>query len=398
MALPDITISRAQGGLGRQQPTDDGISALITQGVAVAGKLVLGTVYELRSPEAAEAIGVQATGVYAKTRRHLNEYFRLSPGAVLLFMAVARTVPMADICDRALAVGAKTLLANANGRVKQLAVCLNPASGYTGVTTGGLDADVLAAIAKAQALAVEEFAQHRPVVVLLAGHGLAADPAAAPDLHGRNSDFVAVVAGTDHGNAPGEPAIGTALGALSAAAVHESLAWVQKFNLTGDGAFVQGGLSNGKALAELLPGDLAAYADKGFIVARQHAGLDGVYFSDSPTATALSSDYAFLENARTANKAARLVRRALLPALNGPLPLTGAGRLQPDAIGELEAQATAALDAGMARAGEVSALAVVIDPAQDVLGTGTLAVRVAIVPVGVAKQINVLLGLTKTLS
>ncbi|MBO2009172.1 DUF2586 family protein [Hymenobacter negativus] len=399
MALPDINITKATGGLGRQQPTSDGISALITQGVAIAGKLALGTVYELRSIQAAEAIGITATATnFTKTYRHISEFFRQSPGAVLLFMAVARTVPMADICDRTLAGGAKTLLTNANGRVKQLAVVLNPASGYTPVVTGGLDADVLTAVAKAQALAAEEFLQHRPVAVLLGGHSLQADLSTAPDLRALNSEYVAVVAGTDHGNAPGEPAIGTALGATSAAGVNESIAWVQKFNLTGDGSFLNAGLTNGKALSELLPGDLGNVADKGFIVVRQHAGIDGFYFSDSPTCTVASSDYAYLENVRTTNKAAIITRTALLPALNGPLPVNADGTLVAQAIGELQGKVVAALTAGLQQTGEASALGVYIDPAQNVVSTSQLAVRVRLVPVGVGRQINVSLGLAAKIS
>ena len=399
MALPDINISKATGGLGRQQPTSDGISALITQGIAISGKLVLGTVYELRSIQAAEAIGITATATnFTKTYRHLSEFFRLSPGAVLLFMAVARTTTMADICDRTLAGGAKALLSNANGRVKQLAVCLNQAVSYTPVTTGGLDADVLAAVAKAQVLAAEEFTEHRPVVVLLAGHSLLADLTTAPNLRALSSEYVSVVAGTDHTLLPGEPAIGTALGAVSAARVNESIAWVQKFNLTGDGAFVNAGLSNGKALSELLPGDLAALSDKGFIMVRQHAGLDGFYFSDTPTCTLLSSDYAQLENVRTTNKAARVCRTALLPALNGPLPVNADGTLQAQVIGELQGTATAALSVALLQTGEASALAVYIDPAQNVISSSTLAVRVRLVPVGVARQITVDLGLSTKLS
>ena len=249
MALPDITISRAQGGLGRQQPTNDGISALITQGVAVAGKLVLDTDYTLQSVLAAEAIGILATGTYAKLHAHISEYFRLSPGAVFLVRVVAQSVPLASILDHTQA-HAKQLLMNANGRVKQLAVVLNPAAGYAPDVTAHLDADVLLAIAKAQTLATEEFTQHRPVCILLGAHSLGTDPAAVPDLTLLNSEFVAVVAGTDAASVS-EPSIGTLLGAVSAAAVNESIGWVQKFNLTGDGAFLNAGLSNGALLAQL---------------------------------------------------------------------------------------------------------------------------------------------------
>jgi hypothetical protein len=232
----------------------------------------------------------------------------------------------------------------------------------------------------------------------LGGHSLLADLSTAPDLRALASEFVSVVAGTDHLAAPGEPAIGTALGAVSAASVNESIAWVQKFNLTGDGSFLSAGLSNGKALAELLPGDLAALADKGYIVVRQHAGLDGFFFSDTPTCTAATSDYAYLENIRTTNKAARVVRRALLPALNGPLLVNPDGTLQAQVIGELQGKAVASLNASLAQPGEVSALAVYIDPAQNVVSTSVLAVQVRLVPVGVGRQINVSLGLTAKIS
>lgn len=395
MALPDIFITRAQGGLGRQQPTDDGISALITQGVAVANKLVLDTDYELRSVLAAEAIGILATGTFAHLHQHISEYFRLSPGAVLTVRVVAQTVPLAAILDKANA-HAKSMLVAANGRIKQLAVVLNPVGGYVPDVTAHLDADVLAAIPKAQALAVEEFAQHRPVCILLGAHSLGIDPATVPDLTALASEFVAVVAGTDAASVS-EPAVGTLLGAISAASVNESIAWVQKFNLTGDGQFLNAGVSNGATIGQLLPGDLGALADKGYLVARQHAGLDGFYFSDSPTCTDESSDYAFIENVRTTNKAARLVRRALLPALNSPLPVNTNGTLQAQVIGELQGKAVAGLNV-MSQAGEVSALAVYIDPNQNVVSTSKLAVQVRIVPVGVARQIVVSLGLAAKIS
>ena len=394
--LPDITITRAQGGLGRQQPTNDGISALITQGVAIAGKLALDTDYELRSLLAAEALGIAATGPYAATHAHLSEYFRLSPGAVLIFRAVAQNVPLSSMLDKSQA-HAKSLLVAANGRVKQLAVVLNPAAGYVPDLTAHLDADVLAAIAQAQALATEEFAQHRPVCVVLGAHGLGVDPAQVPDLTALNSEFVAVVAGSDAARTS-EPAVGALLGAISAAATNESIAWVQKFPLTGGGSFLNAGLSNGATLGQLLPGDLGAYAEKGYIAVRQHAGLDGFYFSDSPTCTVPSSDYAYLENVRVTNKAARLVRTALLPSLNGPLPLNADGTLAAQVVGELQGKATAGLTAGLLQSGEASALGVYIDPAQNVLSTSTLAVAVRLVPVGVGRQLTVTLGLTTKLS
>lgn len=396
MALPDITITRAQGGLGRQQPTDDGISGLITQGVAIAGKLQLGTNYELRSLPAAVALGITATGTFAKTYQHISEYFRLSPGAVLMLRVVAQSVPLTDMLDRTLP-HAKQLLSATNGRIKQLAAVLNPAGTYVPNIVGGIDVDVTGAIAKGQALALEEFNQHRPVLIVVGAHGLANTPAAAPDLTALSSEFVAVVAGSD-GASLSEPAVGTLLGIISAAAVNESVAWITKFNLTGDGQFLSGGLCSGERLDQQLPGDLDAYAAKGYIVVRQHPGQDGVYFSDSPTATVPTSDYCYIESIRTSNKAARVVRRALLPSLNGPLPVAPDGTLAPQVIGELQGRAAAALSASLVQAGEASGVVVFIDPAQNVLSTSNLLVQVRLQPVGVARQITVTLGLTTNLN
>ena len=397
--LPDINIVRAAGGLGRQQPTDDGISALITQGVAVgvAGGLNLNTDYEIRSALAADALGILPANGYTTTRRHIAEYFRLNPGGILIVRVIPQSLTLSDMLDRTES-NAQQLLINANGRVKQLAVVLNPAAGYAPTIVAGINADVTAAVAKGQALAMAEFVAHRPVFILVAGHQLAADLTTVTDQRAQNAEFVSVVVGTDHGNAPGEPAIGAALGAIAAARVNESIAWVRKFPLTGNGSFTQAGLSNGFSNAALLPGDLAALSDKGLIVVRQHAGLDGFYFSDTPTCTLASSDYAYLENVRTTNKAARIVRRALLPSLNGPVPVNSDGTLQAQAVGELQGQAVAALTASMIQAGEISQLAVYIDPTQNVISTSVLQVRVSLIPVGVARQINVTLGLTTKVS
>jgi hypothetical protein len=231
--LPDVIIKKGRGGLGRQRPTDDGISGLLTQGVAIVGKLALDTDYELRSVLAAEAIGIASTGTYALLHYHISEYFRLSPGAILIVRVVAQTVPMVDMLDRTL-THAKSLLMAANGRIKQLGVVLNPAAGYAPVTTSGLDNDVVAAVTKAQALAAEEFDQHRPVLILLAGHSY--DPTAADPVNLRTLDaeLVSVVVGTDFLKRPTEPALGTLLGTVSAAAVHENVGWVGKFNLASD--------------------------------------------------------------------------------------------------------------------------------------------------------------------
>ncbi|WP_142294030.1 DUF2586 family protein, partial [Staphylococcus aureus] len=158
--------------------------------------------------------------------------------------------------------------------------------------------------------------------------------------------------------------------------------WLDKFNLASDGRFLQAGLSNGKALSELLAGDLEGLHDKGYLFALQHVGFDGFFWNDSHTCTAPDSDYAYLENVRVGNKAARIGRQSLLASLNGPLLLSANGQLQPQTVGEFEAKGKSALEAQMTRNGEISACDVYLDPEQDVLATSRVEVQYTVVPVG----------------
>lgn len=80
MARPDVKIIKTTGGLGRSKPTDDGVSGLITQGVAVVGGLQLGVAYELRSLKDLENLKVDAaydTTNASKLHYHVSEFYRL---------------------------------------------------------------------------------------------------------------------------------------------------------------------------------------------------------------------------------------------------------------------------------------------------------------------------------
>ncbi|MCC3159518.1 DUF2586 domain-containing protein [Hymenobacter sp. 15J16-1T3B] len=401
-----VTIIKGRGGLGRQKPTDDGISGLVTQGVTVADGLQLNTSYEIRSLRQLEMLGVDAqydAENSADLHYHVREFFRRNPAGVLWLRVVARTVTLAQMADNTL-LHAKQLLVDAGGAVKQLALCLDSAADYVGTTTNGLDTDVVAAIPKAAALVVDEFRLHRPVFVLLGGHGLATNYGGLLDLRNLaagEAEGVSVVIGADHTPGVGRPlvpAVGTLLGDISAAAVHEDIGWLDKFNLASDGYFLNAGLCNGKTLAELAEGDFTGLDSKGFIYPTKETGFDGFYWNDSHTCAGLDSDYAYIENVRTHNKAARVIRRALLPALKGPLLLTGAGQLRPQVASELEAKGTTALQSNLGRADEISACDVFVDPDQDVLSTSLVEVKFSIVPVGVAREIRGTVGFVKSLS
>ncbi|HGE5775896.1 TPA: DUF2586 family protein, partial [Flavobacterium psychrophilum] len=127
----------------------------------------------------------------------------------------------------------------------------------------------------------------------------------------------------------------------------------------------------------------------------KHIGYTGTFFNDSFTCTALDSDFVYLENNRTIDKAQRGVYIKLLPKISGPIYINpDTGEISADSIASLEAIASIPLEQ-MERDGEVSGFKVFINPSQDVLATSKITVVLKIVPVGVLREIVVNIGFAK---
>lgn len=237
---------------------------------------------------------------------------------------------------------------------------------------------------------------------------------ALTNLHTLNAERVSVVLGQDKGGRGGYLAathpslscIGAVLGAIAKAKVSESIAWVEKQNLVSTAypkALTGGtekareldsiGFCDGSNLGNYTPQQLEAIHDKGYIFGMKHTGVAGTFLNDSFTATSLESDFAYLENNRTIDKAIREINKVLIKKVSGP------AYIDPD-TGLLEATGVAALEAlcddvfdQMVRDGEVSGFEVFINPNQQVLRTSKLEVIVRIVPVGTLRKIEVKIGL-----
>jgi hypothetical protein len=108
---------------------------------------------------------------------HISEFFRRNPNGVLWLRLVAQGLTMTAMLAPANTY-TKTLLAEADGKIQMLGVCMNPASFYNPNITNGLDIDVGTAIQNAQQLVVDERDNHRPIHVFIEGRsftGLAAN-------------------------------------------------------------------------------------------------------------------------------------------------------------------------------------------------------------------------------
>ena len=186
--------------------------------------------------------------------------------------------------------------------------------------------------------------------------------------------------------------LGTVLGLLSRAKVHQCIAWVREFptGITlpafGDGTLYR---DMDKALIEQL--DTARYL---FFVTQP--GQTGSYMNDSHTMDEATSDYAAIESVRTMDKAVRGIRKYIVPELGGNVYVDAeSGKLASYSVENLITVANLALEE-MERAGELSGYKADIDPDQDVASTGTLDIVIKNVASPVIRHINIKIGFAKS--
>ena len=221
------------------------------------------------------------------------------------------------------------------------------------------------------------------------------------ELAGSNRCGVSVIIGQDGAGTAAElfadtgntnkssvTAIGEWVGILSSASVHESIAWVEKFptNIALP-AFADGTLLRDLDAAVVEALDAARYL---FFVT--YDGIAGAYFNDSHTMDSPTSDYAYIENVRTMDKAVRGVRTYTQPKLGRPLKVDATtGKLETYVVEDLQLTASRALET-MEKAGELSGYTVEIDPEQNVLATSTVEMVIKNVAIGVMRKLNIKIG------
>lgn len=380
MALPAVKFNVPQGGLGRVADGEDHVSALLFDGVAAPG--AFGTGVKLKSfvdIEQVKAAGItEGDANYGFAYYQASEFFRLAPGATL-WLCFSITFPT-DLEGQGLT----------GGKVKQIGVFFD-------------DFADISATYQAGATALD--AAHAPVVII-AGHysDNVLDLATVADQALNSAPNVSVLLAGD-GNGLGKalatalgkvmvPAVGAVLGATSKASVHESIAWVEQYNLSDGSELETIRLADGTESPT--EAALEPLNTKRYLVLRKHTGIGGTYLNDNHTCIAATNDFAYQNLNRVMNKAKRLIRAKLLPQLNSPLTVDGdTGKLAASSAKSFENQVAQALNP-MSAAQEVSDFGVYVNPDQNVLQTSTLTIQVKIVPRGIARNIVVNIGFSVT--
>lgn len=388
--MNDIIFNRGRGGLGRALTGKDHVSAVVVEMAAAnipASLVSVGLYAPIYSVQEADDLGVvYSTGgsnlELDSLRYTIERIFDANEKAVV-HLAIADTTDSKTVSTELITVQNK-----AEGEIRQaLLIAASKDFAIGDLTTIQASCDVLEA-------------QHKPLSVIYAPNfiGVTIDD----DLRGLDNKNVSVVAAMD-GNGEGNAlfttynktitAGGALLGALSSAKVHENIAWVGRFNMNKNSVneFDVIKLADGRLFKDVSNTEINSISDKGYILMIKHIGKAGTYFNDSFTAITETSDYAFIENNRTLDKAIRGCREFLLPSLNAPLYVNEDGTLTEDTIASFKNDAERALET-MERDGEVSAFGITINPAQNVLSTSRLSITIKVVPVGVARNIVVNVG------
>lgn len=191
--------------------------------------------------------------------------------------------------------------------------------------------------------------------------------------------------------------LGAALGALALSTVSENFGNpIPRYNLSNGVendtiAFANGVLLTAASISNNLLNSLDA---KRHVFMVKYQGYAGSYFNDNHTSIAVSSDYAYINDNRTIDKAIRNIYANMIPALKSKLTLNADGTFAMTTIQYLQTLALNPLQQ-MARDGDLSAVVptdVYINPSQNVKATSTVIVVVQLNENGIARQIIIPIG------
>lgn len=313
---------------------------------------------------------------------HVSEFFRMQPKGVMYVGCYATT-------DVGTFSNVTDMQNYAQGEMKQIGVYYKSTAFVTGHCT------------TLQAIYTALYNNNKPCEIILNAE-ISGTPAVSSlgTLRALTARNVSVCIGQDSGanglklyNATGKSIgmLGTMLGAVALAKVHESISWRGKFNIDSGSEYNVLGFANGQKYTNISDSLLSTLDTYGYVYAEKEQDVDGSFFNDSWTSVTQSDDYCYIESNRVINKSVRKMRSYLIPALGGSVYLNSDGTLREDSLAYYEQLCQRGLDE-MKSDGELSDTKASIDPTQNVLSSSNLIIVVQELPVGVSRTITVNLG------
>lgn len=399
------------------------VSCLLTTGVAVAGKLALGTVYKLTSVNDCDALGLNAA--YDTTNnvvvyQHIADFYdEGNEGVPLYLMVVAQSVTLAQMLDDTGNIYAKKLAAEAAGTTYIMAVGFNPATGYTETMADGINAEVRAGIAKAQALWQWSVDNFREFSIILEGRAYGGNQTTAADLRAlpatpsgiESNHKVTVCIGQDYdfahtlsGLAQKYAGIGKLLGTWAAADLNQDVSEVgddtRSLTKAAKGRWKTAGLSNHTRIDDsATDAQLSTLDTKGYVFADLYVGVSGYRWNGDHVCAPKIIDAEGNMNefkmalGRTMNHASRMLRSAMLPFVHSRVDTDiTTGNMTVGAVKFLEGKGDEVFE-DMKADGHCADGETIVDPLSDVKIAEEVNVSFNLFPVGYAGKITGIINL-----
>lgn len=389
-----------------------------------------GNVVEINTVKDVETLGLDETVLAGIVKYHLDCFFALAPGARRIFVSF-----MDSDTDPNFEAVEKMQLA-AGGIIYQIGVWTSKPIA-TVQKDGPYVAEPGNICAKLQAVAetlggtigVTNFEGNAPCNIILSApivNAAKVDLTLLPDLNALELPKVSVLVGqgitdsihemmftvnhvTDTPSYAPVGALGAILGCLAIAPANESIGHVANFNLTTILQEAELGFGNiTENEGKTGYGDDSSFTNiktigytkrntylhkKGFIFLNNYDNLENsIFFSGDQTLS--SGDYRSLARCRVMHKSRRVVRRALLPRVNGNVAVDAStGCLSTAAIASFQNIVIQALDLNMVEPGttvpQITGRSCAIDSTQNVLETDEVHIDYTLTPLGVSGAIHV---------
>ncbi len=333
----------------------------------------------------------------------ISEFFRIQPKGIL-YLGIESNAATWD------GDGIVELQNYAEGKIRQMGIFITEIDGS--INAGKTFATSLLDTIQAK-IAVCQTA-HKPfnafVVADVKGDALSG----LTDLSALSGHNITLCSGQDRGNygyllsliyGYSVSDMGTMLGVVSLARVHQCIANVGRFDITGTVTKTNGnnftladgtehdeaGFATGAKTRDQVNSLLEALQAKSQVFQKKHVGTTGTYWNDSWTCIAQDNDLCYIETNRVIDKGVRNGRTKLLPYLAGDIYLNDDGTMTSNSVSLFENVVGSALRQ-MTQDGELSAYSVDIDDTQNVGSTDTVAVTMNLIKVAIGRTFDINIG------
>lgn len=390
--MQNLTINRTNGNIVRSLSGEDHISGLVfysaTLPTADEGEKGFSTterIQAISSIERAEKLGITAKAESWEMRvLHylLESTYNMNHG-ISLYVGIFKPASGANAFSEI-----KQIQNYSGGKVRQV-----------GVWNGAVElSDTVVNALQSVRTTLE--AQNKPLIILYAPK--VTDVTSLPtDLAKIGRNGVSVIIGQDGAGVAAElyadagntakasvSALGDLLGAVSRAKVHESIAWVESFPTN----ISVPAFGDGKKYRDLDEAVIETLDSSRYIFLRTYDGLAGSFFNDNHNLDVPTSDYAYINDVRTMDKAVRGVRTNVLPKLGRPMKVDAeTGKIERTTVEHLITTGNKPLEE-MEKAGELSGYKFDIDPDQNILATSRVRGVIKNVAVGVMRNLDLEIG------